>query len=43
MGFSGAAHGWGIEKGPLPKTCHTYPTKMKFRRLYLTYEGPKIL
>ena len=34
MGFFGAAHGWGGQKGlpsvpPLPKICHTYPTMMK--------------
>ena len=30
MGFFGAAHGWGGEKGPpLPKICHTYSTMMK--------------
>ena len=29
MGLLGAAHGWGGKKTPLPKICHTYPTKMK--------------
>ena len=29
MGFFGATHGCGGQKGPLPKTCHTYPTIMK--------------
>ena len=29
MGFFGAAHGWGGQKGPLPKICYTYPTMMK--------------
>ena len=34
MGFFGAAHGWGGQKGlpsvpPLPKICHTHPTMMK--------------
>ena len=29
MGLFGAAHGWGSQKGPLPKFCHTYPTMMK--------------
>ena len=30
MGSFGAAHGWGGQKGPLPKICHTYPAMMKF-------------
>ena len=34
MDIFGAAHSWGVEdvggkKTPLPKICHTYPTKMK--------------
>ena len=29
MGLFGAAHGWGAKRLPLPKICHTYPTKMK--------------
>ena len=29
MGLFGAAHGWGKQKGPLPKIRHTYPTMMK--------------
>ena len=29
MGFFGAAHGWGGQKGLLPKICHLYPTMMK--------------
>ena len=31
IGLFEAAHGWGEEgkKAPVPKTCHTYPTKMK--------------
>ena len=29
MGIFGAAQGWGGQKGPLPKICHTYPTVMK--------------
>ena len=29
MGVFEAAHGWGSQKGPLPKICHKYPTKMK--------------
>ena len=34
MGFFRAAQGFGVggggvQKGPLPKTCHTYPTMMK--------------
>ena len=30
MGLFEAAHGWkGVQKGPLPKICHTYPTTMK--------------
>ena len=32
MGIFGAAHGWrggGGKKAPLPKICHTYPTRMK--------------
>ena len=30
MGFFGAAHEWGGQKGPpFPKICHTYPAMMK--------------
>ena len=29
MGIFGAAHGWGRQKGPFPKICHTYPIIMK--------------
>ena len=29
MGLFGAAHGWGDQKGPLLKVCHTYTTMMK--------------
>ena len=29
MGNFGAAYGWGGQKDPLPKICHTYPTMMK--------------
>ena len=31
IGFFGAAHRWGegVQKGPLPKTCHTYPAMTK--------------
>ena len=34
MGIFGAAHRWGVgdvgaKRPPLPKICHTYPTKMK--------------
>ena len=29
MGIFGAAHQWGTERPPLPKTCHIYPTMMK--------------
>ena len=29
MGFFGATHGWGGERPPLFKICHTYPTLMK--------------
>ena len=29
MDFFGAAHGWGGERPPLSKICHTYPTLMK--------------
>ena len=32
MGLFVASHGWwgeGGKKAPLPKVCHTYPTKMK--------------
>ena len=31
MGIFGAAHGWGEEKGLLPKICHIYLTMMKLR------------
>ena len=27
--FFGDAHGWGDQKSPLSKSCHTYPTMMK--------------
>ena len=50
MGFYGAAHrwllrgggggwGWGI-KAPLPKICHTYPTKMKLGSYTLPKKDP---
>ena len=29
IGFFEAVHGWGNQKGPLPKIYHTYPTMMK--------------
>ena len=29
MSLFGAAHGWGEQKGPLPKIYHTYPKMMK--------------
>ena len=29
MGIFGATHGWGGQKVPLPKICHTYPTMTK--------------
>ena len=29
MGLFGSTRGWGGQKGPHPKTCHTYPTMMK--------------
>ena len=30
IGLFGASHRWGVrQKGPLPKICHTYLTKMK--------------
>ena len=29
MSLFGAAHVWRGQKGPLPKTCHTYSTMMK--------------
>ena len=29
MGLFEAAHGWGSQRAPLPKICHTYPTIMK--------------
>ena len=36
MGFFGAAHGRGDgKKAPLPKICHTYPTKMKLSTVIL--------
>ena len=36
MGLFGTADGWGGEqKGPLPKFCHTYPTKMKLDTVIL--------
>ena len=36
MGLFGATHGWGGDGGwgkktPLPKICHTYPTRIKLR------------
>ena len=46
MGFLGAAHGWGGERSPLPKICHTYPTMMKLgtviphpKKIQKTYES----
>ena len=33
MGPFGSAHGWGRQKSPLPKICHTYPTMMKLDRV----------
>ena len=36
MGLFRAAHGWGgARKLPLPKICHTYPTKMKLVTIML--------
>ena len=37
LDFFGAAHGWGGERSPLSKICHTYPTLMKIGtvKLYL--------
>ena len=30
MGFFGDVHRWGlVQKGPLSKICHAYPTMMK--------------
>ena len=29
MGIFGAAHGWGGQKGPLPKICQRYRKMMK--------------
>ena len=29
MGLFEVAHGWGSQRAPLPKICHTYPTIMK--------------
>ena len=29
MGLFEAAHGWGSQRAPLPKICHTCPTIMK--------------
>ena len=53
MGFFEAAHrcvGGGVEKAPLPKMCHTYPTIMKlgtvipylkkFQKLYESHDTP---
>ena len=41
MGLFGAAHGWWVQTGPLPKICHTYHTKMKLGSYTLPKEGPK--
>ena len=38
LGLFGAAHGWGLKKGPLPKICHTYPTVHSYN---LPKEDPK--
>ena len=36
MGFFGAAHGWGCQKGSaLSKICHTYPTMIKLGTVIL--------
>ena len=50
MGFSGATYGYGEQKAPLPKICHTYPTIMKlgtvipylkkFQKLYESRDTP---
>ena len=34
MDLFGSAHGWGVEKGSLPKICHTYPTMRKHWHIY---------
>ena len=41
MGFFRAAQGLGggVQKGPLPKTCHTYPTMMKLGTVMNHYES----
>ena len=41
MGIFRAAHGWGGQKGPLSKICHTYPTMMKLGSYNLAKEDPK--
>ena len=37
-----AAHGWGWQKGPLLKICHTYPTMMKLGRVIYLEKMQKI-
>ena len=41
MGIFGAAHGWGGQKCPFPKICHTYPTMMKLGTVTLTQRRSK--
>ena len=43
MAFFGAAHGWGgggggVQKSPLPKICHIFPTMVKLS----SYTLPKV-
>ena len=33
MGLFGVAQGWGWQKAPLSKICHTYPATMKLGTL----------
>ena len=41
MDLYGAVHGWGVQKGPLPKICHKYPTMMKLGTGILTERKSK--
>ena len=41
MGIFRAAHGWGSQKGPLPKICHTYPTMIKLGSYTLPQKDPE--
>ena len=54
MGIFGAAHGWGSQKAPLPKICHTYPKMMKLgtvipylrkvpKKIWITWHIPWVL